>query len=240
MPDYFYRKILALSKQRRSQGTMDSCVDFTRVFEEYLYTHCSNIPLDEAQAKELDAFVDWGKKKIGPMNSYLWAISRYYEYAGNNTMRHYANQLRGQAITKKRSKRPSLSLQKIEGVRIKEVEALKRIGITNVKQLLEAGSTPNSRIELSQKTGMLLETITELVKIADLCRISDIKGVRVRLLYDTGFDSLEKIAAQDPEEMRDQIVKVCDREKISARHPTLVETKFWIEQAKNLPQMVVY
>lgn len=103
-----------------------------------------------------------------------------------------------------------------------------------------AGSTPKSRLELSQKTGMLPEAITELVKIADLCRISDIKGVRVRLLYDTGFDSIEKIAAQDPEEIRDQIVKVSEREKIAARNPTLVETKFWVEQAKNLPQLVVY
>jgi hypothetical protein len=105
-----------MKKQRRSQGTVDSCVDFTRVFEEYLNTHCSNIPLDEAQPEELDAFLDWGKKEIGPMNSYLWAISRYYEYTGNNTMRHYANQLRGQAIAKKRSKRPSLPLQKIKGL----------------------------------------------------------------------------------------------------------------------------
>jgi replicative superfamily II helicase len=229
-----------MQQQRRSQGTMDSCVGFTLVFEEYLNTHCGNIPLDEAQPEELDAFLDWGKVEIGSMNSYLWAISRYYEYTGNKPMHRYSNQLRKQAIAKKRSKRPSLSLKTIQGVRVEDIEALKRVGINNGKQLLQSGSTPNSRLELSQKTGIHLEEITELVKIADLCRISDIKGVRVRLLYDTGFDSLEKIAAQDPEEMRLQITKVNERDKITPRHPTLVETKFWVEQAKSLPRLVEY
>lgn len=46
-----------MKKQRRSQGTMDSCVDFTRVFEEYLDEHFECIDLIKAQPEHLDAFL---------------------------------------------------------------------------------------------------------------------------------------------------------------------------------------
>lgn len=227
-----------MKKQHRSQGTMDSCVNFTQVFEEYLNTHFDQMELIEAQPEQLDAFLAWGKGKFSSMNSHLWAISRYYEYVGNDTMRRYANQIRSQKIDKRRSNRPSLLLREIQGVNLEYIDVLENAGITNAQQLLEAGNTRNSRSALSAETGIPYVTIEELVKLADLCRISDIKGMRVRLLFDTGFDTIEKIAAQNPGEMRDQIIKVNQREKIAARNPTLTETEFWVEQAKKLPKLV--
>jgi hypothetical protein len=172
------------------------------------------------------------------MNSHLWAISWYYDYTGNDTMRRYANQLRSQSIEKKRSRRPSLRLSELAGIEVETIAALKKAGITNVQQLLNAGNTRDSRLSLAEATGIPYASIEELVKLADLCRISDIKGLRVRLLFDTGFDTLEKIAAQDPEEMRAQIIAINQREQIAARHPTLTETKFWVEQAQNLPKLI--
>jgi hypothetical protein len=229
-----------MKKQRRSQGTMDSCVDFTRVFEEYLKAHFDRMELNEAQPEHLDAFLAWGKGKYGFMNSHLWAVSRYYEFTGNDRMRRYANQIRSQTIEKKRSKRPSLLLKEIEGIKPEYIGVLGMLGISNAAQLINAGKTHNSRLALSEETGIPYDGIDELVKLADLCRISDIKGMRVRLLYDTGFDTIEKIANQDPVEMRDQIIKINQREKIAACHPTLTETKFWVEQAKKLPKLVEY
>jgi len=229
-----------MKKQRRSQGTMDSCVDFTQVFEEYLNTHFDRMELNEAQPEHLNAFLAWGKGKYSSMNSHLWAINRYYEYTGNDIMRRYANQIRSQKIEKRRSKRPSLLLREIEGIKLEYIDVLEIAGITNVKQLLKAGNTHNSRLALSEETGIPNDVIEELVRLADLCRISDIKGMRVRLLFNTGFDTIEKIAAQDPGEMRAQIIKINQREKIAARHPTLTETKFWVEQAKKLPKLVEY
>lgn len=227
-----------MKKQHRSQGTMDSCVDFTRIFEEYLQVHFDRLELDQAQPTHLDAFLEWGKTKFSSMNSHLWAISRYYEYAGNDPLRRYANQIRSQKIEKKRAKRPSLLLGEIERVKSEYIEELAKVGITNLMQLLNAGANLSARLTLAEETGIPSEAIEELVKLADLCRISDIKGVRVRLLYDTGFDTLEKIAAQDPQEMRALIIKANQREHIAARNPTLTEARFWVEQAKKLPGLV--
>jgi predicted flap endonuclease-1-like 5' DNA nuclease len=229
-----------MKKQHRSLGTMDSCVDFTQEFEEYLNSHFNRMGLNEAQPEHLDAFLAWGKGKFSSMNSYLWAISRYYEYAGNDSMRRYANQIRNQKIEKGRSKRPSLLLKEIEGIKPEYFGALGTLGINNAAQLIHAGKTHNSRLALSGETGIPYDAIVELVKLADLCRISDIKGMRVRLLFDTGFDTIEKIADQDPVEMREEIIKIDQRNRITARHPTLTETKFWVEQAKKLSKLVEY
>ena len=227
-----------MRQQRRSSGTMESCVTFTQSFEAYLNTHFGGMALDQAQPEQLDAFLAWGKAQWSSMNSHLWALSRYYEYAGNDTMRRYANQIRNQKIEGKRAKRPSLLLREIAGVRAETITALDNAGITNVQQLLNAGITRDSRLSLAEATGIPYAGIEELVKLADLCRISDIKGLRVRLLFDTGFDTLEKIAAQDPEEMRAQIIAINQREQIAARHPTLTETKFWVKQAQSLPKLI--
>ena len=121
-----------MKKQHRSQGTMDSCVAFARVFAEYLNTHFDQIELNEAQPDQLDAFLAWGKGKFSSMNSHLWAISRYYEYTGNGIMHRYANQIRIQKIEKKRLKRPSLLLKEIEGIKSNYIDALENIGITNI------------------------------------------------------------------------------------------------------------
>ena len=229
-----------MKKQRRSQGTMDSCVNFTQVFEEYLNTHFNQTDLNKAQPEQLDAFLAWGKGRFSSMSSHVWAISRYYEYTSNDIMRRYANQIRSQKIETERSKRPSLLIKEIEGIESEHIGALERIGLSNTTQLINAGKTHNSRLALAGETGIPFDVIEELVRLADLCRISDIKGMRVRLLFDSGFDTIEKIAAQDPIEMRAQIIMINQREKIAARHPTLTETRFWVEQAKELPRLVDY
>lgn len=100
--------------------------------------------------------------------------------------------------------------------------------------------TRKSRLALSEETGIQSDEIEELVKLADLCRISDIKEIGVRLLFDTGFGTMGKIAAQDPGEMRSQIIRVNQIQQITARNPTLTGTKFWVEQAKKLPGLVEY
>ena len=229
-----------MKKQRRSQGTMDSCVDFTRVFEEYLEEHFSGLQLNDAQPAHVDAFLAWGKGKFSSMNSHLWAISRYYEFADNHILRRYANQIRSQKIEKKRSKRPSLKLRDIDGIKSEFTDMLEIAGIININQLLQAGNTHNARLTLSDTTGIPYKDIEKLVKLADLCRISDIKGIRVWLLFNTGFETLEKIATQDPVEMRAQIIEINKKENITARHPTLTETKFWVEQAQKLPKLIEY
>ena len=63
--------------------------------------------------------------------------------------------------------------------------------------MLEAGATLNDRKSISKSTNIPQSAILEFVKLADLARIPGIKSVLVRLYYDVGIDTVEKLAALD-------------------------------------------
>ena len=52
------------------------------------------------------------------------------------------------------------------------------------------------------------------------------------------MDTVEKVAIQNPENLRELITKVNETEKLMKRHPTLVETTYWIRQAKELEPII--
>jgi hypothetical protein len=155
-------------------------------------------------------------------------------------MRRLATGMRQQEITKGRGKRRSLRLKDVPGVAAEQIEKLAAIGIVDVEGVLETGRTKEEREELSRRSGVPLAEILEFVKLADLTRIVDVKGVRVRLLYEAGVDTVEKISTYDPEGLRQRLMEVNEDRQILRRHPTLVETKYWITQAKALQKVVEY
>jgi len=229
-----------MKKQRRSEGTIDSCIGLVKKFEEYLSEHNGGKELDKADPRDIEDFVSWGKKRFGSVNSYLWAIHRYYEFTSNEDMRRVAVELRRREIEKGRSKREPLSLKKIQGISLEHVKRLASFGIENSKHMLEIGRTREGRKGLSEKTGIPLERILEFVKFADITRISDIKGVKGRLLYESNVDTIEKLSKFSPEDLRSVLKKVNERKKILRNPPTLTETTYWTHQAKKLPRIVEY
>lgn len=229
-----------LRKHGRSKNTIESCVGFVNKFEDYLQGHKGVKGIDEATPGDIRDFLSWGKKELRSVNSYLWGIHRYYEFTSDMKMYKVALSLRRQEIEKRRGKRKPLNLKKIYGVASEHVERLKSLGITNVKQMIEAGRTKTQREELSRKTGIPLEYILDLVKFADITRISDIKGVKGRLLFEAKVDTIEKLSEFTAEELRKKLIEVNEKKKILKRAPTLVETTYWIEQANKLPEIVEY
>ena len=131
-------------------------------------------------------------------------------------------------------------MKDIQGLPAEHVERLDAIGITDVEVVLEAGRTEEKREELSRWSGLPVDEVLCFVKLADLTRILDIKGLRVRLLYEAGVDTVEKVSDYDPQTLRDRLVEVNEHMKILKRHPTLVETNYWITQAKALKRIVEY
>jgi site-specific recombinase XerD len=229
-----------LRKQGRSKSTIESCAGFVNKFEDYLQEHRGIKGIDEATPGDLREFISWGKKERKSINSYLWAIHRYYEFTSDKKMYKAALDLRRHEIENRRGKRKPLNLRMIQGVSSEHVERLKSLGITNVRQMIEAGRTKTQRLELSKKTGIPLQHILDLVKFADITRISDIKGVRGRLLLEAKVDTIEKLSEFTAEDLREKLIEVNEKKKILRRPPTLVETTYWVEQANKLPEIVEY
>jgi len=227
-----------LKEHGRSPVAVERCMQLVREFEAYLQQHLDTKLLDEAAREDLASFVSWMKEKQKPVNAHLWAIHRYYEYSANEPMRRLAAQMRQQEISHGRAGRKPLRLKDIQGVDLEHIEKLSRIGIDNVMELLEAGRTGEGRAGLSRRSGVPADDISGMVKLADLTRIVDIKGVRVRLLYEAGVDSVEKVAKYDPVRLRERLIEVNERQRVMRRNPTLVETTYWVNQARALPKLI--
>lgn len=80
----------------------------------------------------------------------------------------------------------------------------------------------------------------ELVKLSDLSRIPGVKGVRARLYYDAGVDTLEKLAAWEPEALLEMVIDFVDQTRFEGIAPFPAEVRFSIATAKQLPKIVEY
>jgi len=225
-----------LRRGGRSQSAIKRCIAYVKEFETYIQNRKGSKKLDEASPENLEDFVEWIERE--PKTSaktHLWALSYYYEYTSDEAMRKLANELRGQRI-----KRKPFDLKKFRGVNSEHVDKLASIGIRNVKQMLEAGKTRANRQNLSEKTGIPLEPILEYVKLSDLARIPGIKGIRARLYFDAGVDTIEKMAEWNPRELREMLTEFVERTGFDGIAPLPKEAEFSVEKAKKLLKIVEY
>ena len=127
---------------------------------------------------------------------YFMGLSAYYEYFAKEEMVLKAKELMGVIEV------GTYKLKDFQGINRKNIEKLKRKGIHTAKHILDNGYTKKGRDSLSNETTIPVASILELVKLSDLARIPGVKKIRARLYYEAGFDTLEKMAACDREELR--------------------------------------
>ena len=126
------------------------------------------------------------------------------------------------------------------GVNHQYTQALRKEGISTSEHMLEMGRTEEDRRKLSEKTGVPLGAVLELVKLVDMSRIIGLKSKRARLYYDAGLDTLDKIAKSDPEKMQKMFVEFVERTKFDGSPPTASEAVYSVKLAKYLPRAVEY
>lgn len=231
MDEQGFRKFL--KRGGRSQSALDRCVACVKEFQQYLQAYRGGKGLDEAGLDELEDFVAWIEQK--PKTSaktHLWAIRYYYDYTSNEDMRNLAGVLREERIT-----RTPFALKEFRGVNPEYVEKLAAVGIRNVRQMLEAGRTQRGRQELSARSGIPLDAVLEFVKLSDLARIPGVKGIRARLYYDAGVDTIEKMAEWDPQELRTMIVQFVEQTGFDGIATLPAEARSSVRQAKKLPEL---
>lgn len=85
-------------------------------------------------------------------------------------------------------------IKDFDGISETTVLVFEQLGISNTQKLYERVINPVKRAELSGLTGISNAEILELAKLADLSRIKWAGAGFVRLLYDLGVDTVEKIS----------------------------------------------
>jgi hypothetical protein len=129
-------------------------------------------------------------------------------------------------------------LRDFRGVQPEYIAALEARHIKNADQLLIAGRTRQQRSSLARVTGIPEDAIFELVKLSDLARLPGVKGIRARLYYDAGIDSVEKMADWEPEALRIMVTKYVEQTDFNGTPPLPKEVSSTIANAKKLPRII--
>lgn len=226
--------IQRMRKDKKSQTTIKRHIEFTGTFENYL-SDVKNKKIENATPKDLEDFKLWGEKnKLRNLRMYFWSIATYFAYLKKKQMVLKANELMG-AIGLDKCK-----LDEFRGIKEKFVERLNRNNIKTARQILSVGYTKDGRNGLSKTTNIPVEYILELVKLSDLARIPGVKKIRARLYYESGLDTLEKIAACDAEELKKISAEYIKNFGFDGVPPTAKEAEHTVTMAKYLRKYVEY
>ena len=234
-------EIETFKKYLKKSGKKDHVVQgLIRQVQEF-ESHLASTPgrsLDNSQTQDLLDYASLlDSRKPGSAKNAVRGLVLYFQHIGKQELATLAHEIRQQAIAKTRRIFP---LREFRGVNPDHIERLKRSGIENVEQMLEAGATPAKRKCLVEDTGVPLSNILELVKLSDLSRIGGLKGIRARLYHDSGVDTPEKIAQWEPETLRAFLEHFVQETGFNGIPPLPKEVRNAVRVSRNLDKIVQY
>jgi hypothetical protein len=124
------------------------------------------------------------------------------------------------------------------GVDPEQIAKLELVGIKHTAHMLAAGQTAASRTNLARKVGIQQEVVLELVKLSDLARLPGVKGVRARLYYQAGVDTVEKLAGYEPPALLAITTDFVKRTAFNGIALLSKEVSSTIANARKLPKVV--
>ncbi len=236
MDEDAFRKFL--KRGGRKPHVVDRIMKLIRSYEDYLKKYRERPSLDQATPDDLVAFTLWyEEEKRKSAKSPLWVIRYYYRFTKKDPMAQLTSQLREKRTSKTRK---PFQLKEFRGVNTEYVTKLMKYGIRSVDQMRERGQTYEQRVQLAKVLNIPEEAIVELVKLSDLARIPGLKGIRARLYFDAGVDTLEKLAAWDPKELRALLTRFVERTKFEGIAPLAKEAESAVKYAKELPKLIEF
>jgi hypothetical protein len=223
-----------LKEGGRSESAVNRCIRYAREFEGYMLKTRKGI--EKVDDEDLFGFVDEVETERGKSaKTHLWALMYYFEFVSQHSLKEASRSLRAE-----RTDRRPFKIKGFRGIDLEDSQSLEEHGISDVEQMLQAGSTPSSRARLAQTTGVDEATILELVKLCDLARVPGIKGTRARLYHDAGIDTLNKLAEADAKSLRSDLIEFIDKTKFDGIAPLPKEIEYSIKKAQSLDRIVEY
>ncbi|MCK9152071.1 DUF4332 domain-containing protein [Methanobacterium alcaliphilum] len=131
-------------------------------------------------------------------------------------------------------------LKDISGVNQDYVDNLSDFNIKNSKQLFQVSKTQSEREELSKKTNVPLESLMELVKLADLLRCGGVGPLFARMIYETGTDNIDKLSNDSPEHLFNELIHLNEDKNYTRAKFVLEDIEYCINFAKKLPKSISY
>lgn len=203
-------------------------------FEDWLKRKRNRSIDEELYLEDLKAFIQASKK--GQKNL-LMGLANVFGFQGKDDLRAAAVQMRRAMLDEDVKPMP---LRDFIGVHETLLTHLQEKGIRDTWQLLDACRTPESRKALAAELGVLFKSLLDLVKMADLSRLFAVKAVRARLYLDSGFDTLDKLAAQDPLELHRALVRFVEQSHFDGVPTTPKEAERTVKAAQEIERWVQF
>ena len=223
-----------LKKRRKPDSTIKQYSGHITAFGEYLSSHTNVKSVDEAVPDDLREFAKWAAGEGINVYRYMWGIRNYYDCTEYKPMSHTAYEVMALSKLDERKLREFLNVDK------DSVKKLSAMGISTPKKLLDKCQAKEDRAELAKSAEVPEGQVLELVKLSDLSRLPGLKKVRGRLFFEGGLDTLDKIAALEPEEVIATLQEYIDRSGFKGIPPTLSEAASAVSMARFLPRVVEY
>ena len=102
------------------------------------------------------------------------------------------------------------------------------------------GGCFEDRIALAHAARIDPDRLTDLARQADLARVKGVGWVFGLMLEALGIGDIAILARQQPGRLHEQLRRYNQTHRLSRRAPTAEEVASWIDQARQLPELVTY
>ncbi len=226
--------IAFLKSKGKSENVIDLMLSGVASFERFLLDS-NEKSIEEAEKEDIEGFAKSNYNDKARLKQQLRSIAQYFCFLSEPSLAKYASELREKEIA---AKRKGMRLDRFSGYDRTIVEKLAKEGIFYTYQMIAAARSPELRESLAARTGIEMERILEYLKLSDLSRLGGMKGVRARLYYDAGVDTLDKLSNWNPEELRTMLVDFVRKTGFKGIPPLPKEVSSTIEAAKKLERLV--
>jgi nucleotidyltransferase/DNA polymerase involved in DNA repair len=115
---------------------------------------------------------------------------------------------------------------------------LNKKGIKNTLQLFEQCDTKKKRTAYAQAIDVPISALEELTKLSDLSRIWGVGPIFCRIFYETGTDTIKKVAIANAQNLHDKLTEI-NKEKIYKKAKfTVKDVALCVDIAHDLPKTI--
>ncbi len=118
---------------------------------------------------------------------------------------------------------------------------LQEAGIKQTKQLFPHVLTPESRRAFAEAQQIDESTLLVLTKLTDVARMKWVGPKFARLLVDSPYDTVEKVANSDYVVMYETLMRINEEKRVYKGHLGIDDMRLWVTQVVPLvPQVIQY
>ncbi len=130
----------------------------------------------------------------------------------------------------------SLDVHTLPDIEPEEAGLMNDAGYPALLLLFRAGASPEGRLQIAEKTGLEPDLILGWINAIDLLRVKGLKNDHLPILKSVGVDRIVQLAAEDPTSLYQKMIDLGPDAPTAI--PSKPEVVSWVEQARQLPQII--